>query len=141
MKIQRGFMIKKIIIAMITLGILAIIAIPMCVDLRNNANQAAHDGVAAGMESASAINKSACKELNQIPTAGRSIRVSSCRDISPQVRPALTLVAAGSAVEGAYNLWINSLVPTNDSEAACLLQHRINGTTYTSNYIIIGACN
>ncbi len=141
MKIQRGFKMNKLIMVMLMLGILAIIAIPMYVDLGSNANQAANDSMAAAMGSASVINNSACLKWKQIPTLGKSVKVSSCSDISPQVRPALTLVAAGAAVEGDHNLMVDSPVQTNGSEAACLLQHRVNGTTYTSSYIIIGACN
>lgn len=141
MNTRRGFTMIGLLMLIVMLGILAVIAIPLFVDLRSNANQVANDAVALSMGSVAVSNKAACHEWNQMARAGISFKVSKCSDVAPLVRPALTLEKAGVVAEGTYNLRIDSPVATNDLEAACLLQHRVNGITYTSGYVVIGACN
>lgn len=141
MKIRRGFTMLELGVVLIMLGILAIIAVPLCIDLRGNANQAANDAMANAMGLASAANKAACKESKQIVIQKKSVKVSKCSDIAPLVRPVVTLKAPGRAVKNGYNLMFDARVTKNGMEAACMLQRKINGKTYTSSFIVTGACN
>jgi MSHA pilin protein MshA len=140
MRNQKGFTMIELVMVIVILGILAAVAIPRFIDLQSNAQQAAVDGIAGSLATASSVNYAGCAAMGNVVTANKCIAVAKCSDISTALTPALTLGAAGAtAVEGAYNLTADTPVAANGTEAACTLQTMKSGTTYTAGYTVTGA--
>lgn len=138
-KKQKGFTLIELVIVIVILGILAAVSIPKFIDLVSNAAQSSVDGVAGSLGSASAINYAGCAAVGQTVTAGKCIAVAKCSDIAAAVTPALTLAAAGTGVEGSFNLAADTAVAGNGVEGNCTLQYMKSGVTYTKVYVVTGA--
>ncbi|MDX2347047.1 MAG: type II secretion system protein [Legionella sp.] len=137
---QKGFTMIELVMVIVILGILAAVAIPRFIDLQSNAQQAAIDGLAGGLGTASSVNYAGCSATGNTVTAGKCVNVAACAGVGSLVKPALSL-AVGTSTEGTYNLLAAGAVATNGSEATCTLQIKKNGTDYTSTYIVTGAGN
>ncbi|HBI21643.1 MAG TPA: prepilin-type cleavage/methylation domain-containing protein [Legionella sp.] len=139
MRNQRGFTLIELVMVIVILGILAAVAIPRFIDLAGNAQQAAVQGVAGSLASASAINDSGCSAVGNVVTAGKCIAVGQCSDVAAAITPTLTLGTAGAAIANTYNLAADTAVATNGLEATCTLQYLKDGLTYTATYVVTGA--
>ncbi|MDP3704850.1 MAG: type II secretion system protein [Legionellaceae bacterium] len=138
MKNQKGFTMIELVIVIVILGILAAVAIPRFIDLQSNAQQAAIDGVAGSLGTASSINYAGCSAVGNVVTAGKCIQVAKCSDVGGAITPALTLgIVAGAN----YYLTADTAAATNGLEATCTLNIVKSGTTYTKTYIVTGAGN
>jgi prepilin-type N-terminal cleavage/methylation domain-containing protein len=138
---QQGFTLIELVLVIVILGILAAVAIPRFINLAGNAQQAAVQGMAGGLGSASAINYSGCAAVNNVVTPGTCSQVASCSAVATLLTPALTLGAAGAPIANTYNLAADTAVATNGAEATCTLQYLRGGVSYTATYTATGAGN
>ncbi len=78
MKKQSGFTLIELVMVIVILGVLAVAALPKFVDLKGDAQQAATDGVAGALSSASAMNYS-----TRLVKATNGVAVANCTNVGP----------------------------------------------------------
>lgn len=120
MKKSAGFTLIELVAVMVILAILAVIAVPQFVDLRVEARQAATDGVAGALSSASALNYAV-----EMADSTKGKLVEDCDDVAALLQSPLsadyTITSAAVAVG----------VTKND----CVLE---GPGTATANFVAIG---
>jgi MSHA pilin protein MshA len=82
-----GFTLIELIAVLLILAILAVVAVPQFVDLREEAAQAAVDGVAGGLASASALNYASRSMKGNV--AGENAPVANCTAVGSLLRGGL----------------------------------------------------
>lgn len=102
-----GFTLIELVMVIVILGILAVSAVPSFIDVNTDARQAATDGVAGALGSASAINYA----IRSVNTA-KGVAVANCTDLA-------------SALEGGLDAdyTITTGAITAGSTATCTVTH------------------
>lgn len=117
---QKGFTLIELVVVIVILGILAVTALPKFIDLSSDASQAAVDGVAGSISSASSINYAARKA-----NIGNGAKVANCSD-------AVALLASGALPNTDYSVTAAVIAP--DAVVSCTVTGK-NSKTATASVI------
>ena len=107
MKKNAGFTLIELVAVMVILAILAVIAVPQFVDLRTEARQAATDGVAGALSSASALNYAV-----EMADSTKGKAVADCADVDALLQAPLT---------ADYAITAAPVTPAGTTKSDCVL--------------------
>lgn len=127
---HKGFTLIELITVIAILGALAVIALPRFINLQDEAEQAAVEGVAGSLAAGSAVNLAAVLAGN---TADAQV-VTTCGDVGATLSggslPADYTFPSGAAAGQAGA----SLGGSNGATADCTVEKTVSGSTYSATF-------
>ncbi|WP_070989583.1 prepilin-type N-terminal cleavage/methylation domain-containing protein [Halofilum ochraceum] len=115
---QQGFTLIELVAVIVILGALAVVALPRFINLQDEANEAALEGVAGAAGSAMAVNLAGVLASDQ-----NAENVDNCNDVG-------ALLQGGLASN--YEAENETINPPNGTEATCTLRQDANNEVFSS---------
>lgn len=143
---QQGFTLIELVMVIVILGVLAAVALPKFVDLSGEARQAATNGVAGALSSASAINFSADLAKGQAQGAALASAtaktgvVNTAAGCTTTVAQNLTQAGVTFAATGAgtYNVSGGAALTNVGDTTTCTVTNN-DDTAKTATFVLVGA--
>lgn len=111
MQKQTGFTLIELITVIVILGVLAVVALPRYIDLQDEAEEAATDGVAGSLGAAAATNLAGALAGD---TSGAVTTVTDCADVA-------NALASGTLPSSEYSISGGGIGSETGDSADCVL--------------------
>lgn len=111
MQRQNGFTLIELITVIVILGVLAVVALPRYIDLQDEAEEAATDGVAGSLGAAAATNLAGALAGD---TSGAVTAVTDCQDVP-------NALASGTLPSSDYSIGAQAISGSTGASQDCTL--------------------
>jgi MSHA pilin protein MshA len=126
MQRQKGFTLIELITVIVILGVLAVVALPRYIDLQDEAEEAATDGVAGSLGAAAATNLAGALAGDD---SGDVVQVGNCTDVA-------SALASGTLPSSDYEITDNGLGSTTGESDDCELTGPGNTSATFTGYAV-----